>query len=250
MYHDAFGSLPSGYISAFTSEGTDTGPGWGWAALLLNQVEQPALHAQIRFGLPIDDSANANVRTRQVALYLCPSDPTPPTWMAMKDPGGWVPPQEPICEVASANYVGVFGKSEPGIDGEGLFFRNSHVCFRDITDGGSQTLAVGERSRLLGEATWVGSIRGAVLAPAPGDNDGVGGFAVEHGSSMVLGHVGEFKAPGDPTSDVNMFYSQHPGGVNFLFADGHVAFLQSSLDYKTFKALATRADGETISAEY
>ena len=249
-YHDAYQTLPSGYLSAFTADGTDTGPGWGWAALLLDHLEHGTLRAQLHVDKRIEDVSNAAVRTTLLAIYLCPSDPIVPTWSAMQDPGPAAIPQVPICDVASANYVGVFGTSEPGIDGEGLFFRNSRINLRDITDGTSLTLAIGERSHLLGEATWVGSVTGAVLAPGPNDNDGVGVGEVEHGSSMVLGHAGERKSPGDPTGDVNMFYSQHPPGVNFAFADGHVALLPTSLDVNVFKALATRAGGEAVSGQY
>ncbi len=247
-YEGSNRSLPSGYISEFTSNGTDTGPGWGWAALLLNNLEENSLRGQLQLDRPIEDPANAENRVRLVTVYLCPSDGVVPAWTALKatDPT----PQNKICDVASANYVGVFGDTEPGIDGSGLFFRNSHVRFREISDGTSHTIAVGERSHLLGEATWVGSVTGAVLAPGLGDNDGVGVFEIEHGSSMVLGHAGEGKGPGDPTGDVNMFYSQHPNGVNFVFADAHVAFLTTDLDPKIFKAMTTRAGGETITDQY
>ena len=247
-YEGSSRSLPSGYISQFTSDGTDTGPGWGWAALLLNNLEENNLRGRLNLDRPIEDPANSQTRVQAVTVYLCPSDSVPSVWSALKevDPT----PQNKICDVASANYVGMFGDTEPGIDGSGLFFRNSHVRFREITDGTSYTIAIGERSHLLGEATWIGAVTGAVLAPGPGDNDGIGVFEIEHGSSMVLGHTGEHKGPGDPTGDVNMFYSQHSGGVNFVFADGHVTFLTTNLDYKIFKAMSTRAGGETISDQY
>jgi hypothetical protein len=37
--------------------------------------------------------------------------------------------------------------------------------------------------------------------------------------------------------------------VNFLFCDGHVAFLKASMSYQVYRALATRAGGEVISAD-
>jgi prepilin-type N-terminal cleavage/methylation domain-containing protein/prepilin-type processing-associated H-X9-DG protein len=43
--------------------------------------------------------------------------------------------------------------------------------------------------------------------------------------------------------------SLHPGGANFLFADGSVHFLKSSINIQTYWALGTRANGEVISAD-
>ena len=63
--------------------------------------------------------------------------------------------------------------------------------------------------------------------------------------------MGEGKGPGDPKSDVNTFYSLHSGGgVNFLFADGHVQFLKATMSYPTYKAVSTRAGGEVVSGEF
>ena len=40
----------------------------------------------------------------------------------------------------------MYGTGEPGSDGDGMFFRNSKVTVKDITDGTSKTLAVGENA--------------------------------------------------------------------------------------------------------
>ena len=61
-YESANRSLPSGYLSQFKTDGTDTGPGWGWAALLLDYLEENSLRRQLRFERPIEDPANAEVR--------------------------------------------------------------------------------------------------------------------------------------------------------------------------------------------
>jgi hypothetical protein len=37
--------------------------------------------------------------------------------------------------------------------------------------------------------------------------------------------------------------------VSFLFADGHVGFLKTTIPNKTFRALATRAGGEAVSGD-
>ena len=246
-YEGTHRALPPGYVSNFDAGGSDTGPGWGWAAMLLPQMEQKPLFDAVNFALPIEAPANMTSRLPVVGAYLCPSDSVQPAWWAMvRDPSG-VPTQR-ICQVAPSNYVGMFGTSDPGINGDGLFFRDSSLGLRDITDGTAQTIAVGERSHSLGEATWVGSVTNAVLFPV--DNDGVGYPRPEGGPGMILGHAGGRLGPGDPNGEVNQFYSRHPGGVNFLFADGHVSFLKNTMASKTFKALATRAGGEVISGDF
>ncbi len=245
-YHDACGRLPPGYISKFDASGTDTGPGWGWGAFLLPQIEQAPIYNVIHFDRAIEDASNG-VRVANIATYLCPSDTVQPSWRAMsRDMQG--NPIAEICEVAPANYVGMFGSTEPGVDGDGLFFRNSGVHFSDITDGLSRTIAVGERSHFLGVATWAGSVTGAILFDDDGDD--VGRAHPEEGSGMILGHAGEHATPNDPNSDVNQFYSFHGNGANFLFMDGHVSFIPRSIDYDTYRALSTRATGESISGDY
>jgi prepilin-type N-terminal cleavage/methylation domain-containing protein/prepilin-type processing-associated H-X9-DG protein len=246
-YESVHQRFPPGYVSAFKADGTDTGPGWGWVAMILPQFEQKPLFDSINFNLAIESPSNLTSRLPKIGSFLCPSDTVMPTWWAMVRTSSGIPTQR-ICEVAPANYVGVYGTSDPGIDGDGLFFRNSQVGIRDITDGTSFTLAVGERSHSLGEATWVGSVTDAVLFPV--DNDGVGYPRAESGPGMILGHAGGRLGPGDPNGEVNQFYSRHPVGVNFVFADGHVAFLKTTMDYRTFRALATIAGGETISGDY
>jgi prepilin-type N-terminal cleavage/methylation domain-containing protein/prepilin-type processing-associated H-X9-DG protein len=45
------------------------------------------------------------------------------------------------------------------------------------------------------------------------------------------------------------FRSLHPGGLNFAMADGSVRFIKSSINLFTYRALATRAGGEVVSAD-
>ncbi|WP_165070392.1 DUF1559 domain-containing protein [Paludisphaera rhizosphaerae] len=246
-YEGAHRVFPPGYISNFLADGTDTGPGWGWAAMLLPQMEQAPLFNTINFLLAIETPSNQTCRLPLVGPYLCPSDTVKPTWWAMVRDASGIPTQR-ICEIAPANYIGVYGTSDPGIDGDGMFFRNSRIGVSDVTDGTAQTLAVGERSHRLGEATWVGSVTNAVLFPT--DDDGVGYPRAEGGPGMILGHAGGRLGPGDPNGEVNQFHSLHPGGVNFVFADGHVGFLKTTMPYRTFRALATRAGGEAVPGDY
>ncbi len=248
-YEGTHRAFPSGYVSDFNATGDDTGPGWGWAPMLLPQFEQTPLYNSINFNLAIEQPANLTSRLPTIGIFDCPSDPHPPSYWAVNRDIATGAPRRNICEMASSNYVAMYGTGEPGPDGNGLFFRNGKVGLRDITDGTAQTIALGERSHRLGQATWVGSVTGAIMFPT--DNDDIGRYRTETSPGMVLGHVGEGVGPGDRRGDVNQFYSLHSGGgVNFLFADGHVTFLKSTLNYLTYKALATRAGGEAISADF
>ena len=261
-YTTTHNGLPPGYVSIWdTFLNKDAGPGWGWASMILPQLEQQPLFQSINFERPISEAPNATARVSRLSMYLCPSDNIAPTW---KPSNGsvWIylgkiyETSFPICDVSSSNYVGVFGVGEPGVDGDGTFFRNSFVRYAEISDGLSNTMVVGERSITLnagrGEATWVGSVPNAVLwscAPDPWDPDG-GVCRKEDGSGMTLGHTGEGHGPGDPWGDVNQFLSRHGKGAYFLYGDGHVRYLNNSINYNVYKALSTRAGGEVISDGY
>jgi prepilin-type N-terminal cleavage/methylation domain-containing protein/prepilin-type processing-associated H-X9-DG protein len=43
------------------------------------------------------------------------------------------------------------------------------------------------------------------------------------------------------------FASQHPGGANFVFGDGHVTFISENINLATYKALSTRKLKEPVS---
>jgi prepilin-type processing-associated H-X9-DG protein/prepilin-type N-terminal cleavage/methylation domain-containing protein len=246
-YHDANKAFPPGYVSGYDTTGADTGPGWGWAALLLPQIEQVALYRTVRFDQPIEAPSNAGARVVPVSLYLCPSDTVSTTVTAMRrDSLG--NPLGAICDVASANYVGNFGISEPGVDGEGLFFRGSAVAIKDIADGTSSTFMVGERSFHWGEATWVGAVTGASMVPPPNSPCPPG---VWNSTGMILGHTFEgMGGPGSVGVEVNGFASRHSGGANFLFADGHVGLVLGSIDHAVYEALSTRAGGELVQGDF
>jgi len=46
------------------------------------------------------------------------------------------------------------------------------------------------------------------------------------------------------------FGSAHPGGGQFVFCDGHVAFIQDFIDTDVYQALSTRAGEEVLSSGF
>ena len=247
-YHSSLRKFPPGYISNVNSAGNEIGAGWGWGTLLLPHLEQSALYNQINFSFGIEHPLNGALRLHRLPTFLCPSDNAPDRWQTVNRDLASGAFLANICEVAPSNYIGMFGTFEPGVGGDGVLFRNQSLSFQSITDGSSSTLLVGERGFRLGQATWTGAVTGAVIVPD--GSDGVGTGPPESASSLILGHSGDGFSPGDRRSHVNQFYSEHQGGVHFLFVDGHISFINTSTDYRVYQALTTRAGGETISADY
>src|SRR5258708_2555504 len=73
-YHGSHNVFPPGYVSNFDASGTDTGPGWGWAAMILPQMEQRPLFDAVNFNTPIEAPSNQTNRLGVVGGFLCPSD--------------------------------------------------------------------------------------------------------------------------------------------------------------------------------
>jgi len=261
-YTNRHGTLPPGYQSIYNALfQREMGPGWGWASMLLPDLEQQSLQNLIVYEAPMSDPSMSTACVVSLKVFFCPSDSMPLQWTAT-DSATWIyggniySTSTPICTVAGSNYVGVFGIAEPGVNGEGVFSRGSYMPLTAITDGLSQTLCVGERSENLqqgrGMATWVGAAPGANMwscAPNPFETDG-GTCVKEDGSGMILGHTGEGHGPGDPYGDVNQFSSRHGKGCFFLYCDGHVRYLRNEMNYQVYKALSTRNRGEVVSDDY
>jgi len=263
-YHDSHRVLPPGWVAVFEEEHHDHDslqdddhgdealegwPGWGWGSMILEQVEQSPLYNAINFDLPVNTSANVTVRLSRVASYICPSDDETPL-VPVRDQGD----STSITEVSTGNYVASNGIGEIGPDdGQGLFFMNSRVRFADIKDGTSQTLAVGERSFNLSPVTWTARTPGGWNFKTPPGQGGDPRFlSFPHPAfSMIIGTVGiedPPRTPNHPRAHPEDYWSHHPGGVNFLFADGSVHFVRDTITQKVFLALATRKGREVVSA--
>ncbi len=71
-YYGSHNGFPPGYVSNFDSAGSDTGPGWGWAAMILPELEQANLQNSIVFTQPIEAVVNRAARSTPIKAYLCP----------------------------------------------------------------------------------------------------------------------------------------------------------------------------------
>lgn len=252
-YHDAVGAFPPGYLSRLGPDGDNIGPGWGWAAMILPQIEQSPLFNSVNFSLAIETPANQTARLTKVNAFICPSDASfRAQFTVVDDSTSSTTLGSPICDVASSDYVGCFGTGDvsdiPGRDrGEGLFFRNRSVRIAEITDGTSHTLAVGEKSQNLARGTWTGAISNAAVTIT--ELQAEGGLSPEGGGALVLSHTGELDGPNSKPAHADQFWARHPGGAQFAFADGSVRFIKEKRPLAILQALATRQGGEVISAD-
>jgi prepilin-type N-terminal cleavage/methylation domain-containing protein/prepilin-type processing-associated H-X9-DG protein len=247
-YHDRMKVFPPGYkCDVSAADNSDLGPGWGWAALLLDDLEQGNLQKLIRFDLQISDPANAAVRTTSVPIYVCPSEVKTGPFSVIDNSGN------PICDVERSSYVamnGVLGVSGDAFDNNGAFLRNLTFRTADIMDGLSNTLFVGERCTDMSSVTWTGAVTGGVVPaqryPDPADQLG----NAELASALTLAHGSKDHLPNNPlVFDADATASFHTSGVNFLFGDGSVRFITSAIPGDTYEALLTRAGGEPVGAD-
>lgn len=263
-YHDVHSAFPPGFLSEddehhvhhssltrFQDAHNHVGhPGWAWASCFLPQIEQGPLFNAINFSVPVDYPDNDTANLARVSTFLCPADSAPPQ-VPVRDETN----SRTMDLVATGNYVGVYGTGEIGDEpdhGNGLFFQNSRVALRDIRDGTSQTIAVGERSSNLSYVTWTARTPGGWLFKTSSFEGGDDRFIAdpEPAYTMVLGPVGiedPPRTPNNPLAHPEDYWSRHPGGVNFLFADGSVRFVKDSITQQVFLSLATRRGGEVIS---
>jgi len=262
-YHDATGAFPPGLISRLDpATGDNAGPGWGWASMILPQLEQSPIFNAINFILPIEAPANQTARLTQINTFACPSDSSfVPQFTVVDTNTTNVTLGNSICDVASSNYVGCFGKGDPSSlfpysptdnppgrdNGEGLFIRNRSIRIAAITDGTSQTLAEGEKSQNLARVTWTGAVTNAAVPIT--ELQAEDGLSPESGDALVIAHTGELDGPNSKPAHADQFWARHPGGGNFAFADGSVHFIKEKRPLAIFQALATRSGGEVLSAD-
>jgi len=233
-YESAHKRLPTGWHVNNPSNPAG-GTGWGWAYHILPQVEMQGLYDQIDWRLSVDDHAHEEVLKLMVPVFQCASD-VADNLVNLNEPVSGLsrrmfhdPPQgHDEHWIARSNYSGVFGSNEINdspMNGNGLFYGNSHLHYRDIVDGTSNTIMIGERRNDFGHLAWAGVFSD-----------------VDEPFARVVG--GADHVPNHPDGHFEDFRSSHPQGANFTFADGSTRLISDSISPAVYQALATRDEGE------
>jgi prepilin-type N-terminal cleavage/methylation domain-containing protein/prepilin-type processing-associated H-X9-DG protein len=285
-YHDTYRRFPPGRKSAGTSEGYNMTTyaadpiiyNVHGLIFLLPYIEQGPLYQKFNLnaafgnfvstvvpGYPITGkkltlakpdavtSGNAALSTITIPILSCPSDGGTPTI----SPSSYYSPDlgttgihaaktnyDFICHQQGVYEFNFWGHTTLG--NRYMFGENSTTRVTDITDGTSNTLAMGEQTLELynGVTSAWAYVGWAMIGIDPVGNWNTT-FPIQGLNIWQYGTNPATAIPGRRASWYNAA-SLHPGGVNFVFADGSVHFISQSIDIPSLTYLSRMADGQVI----
>ncbi len=280
-YHDAFKRFPASAVLDLSVNSTANNGSWGVHGRILPFLEQAAVFDRVDLSLPWD--GQMVIDELKIPVFACPSDPGSDL---VRDPGSGRPRLYPT------NYGFNFGTwfvydPATGKSGDGMFFPNSFLKFRDCTDGTTMTMLTAEVK------AWTPYMRngGPTVTEVPLDPETVAHHAASAVQFKDTGHtewadgrvhhtgftttmtpntVVGFADPGGTTRDIDYnswqegkdgsaghptyaaitSRSNHLGLVHVAYVDGSVRTVTDSISRKTWQAMGTRRGHEVIPYEH
>ena len=257
-YHDNYEQFPPGYID-LRGAGTvsDNDGHWAWSVFITPYMDLGTVWETLD---PSNNRASVAMQNdretfqQPFSAFRCPTESQPDVHNPGIDPGWAIDDRNgsggtnrglPISNYVAANNI-VSVRQRPAtsntLDGTtgalGAFFRDSKTSFRDLKDGPSNTILVGERAYEMPGVN--GSVRGpAGCLFAVRDANGNGPSAQDasvawnQGLATIFGttrYALNHPYPSPQSSQNQTFTSNHPGGVQFVMGDGRVVFLSDAID--------------------
>ncbi len=277
-YHDVHNALPPAFV--LTPGTLDNKGHWAWSAMILPYVELGPLYDRLNVGNVTASRAiqdHTAAMQQAYAVFRCPSASGTPSSQPVAVLGYCIQEETTTTEhgLAVSNYIVMNniayvrmrqsddprrGDGSPG-GAVGAFFRNSRVNFRDISDGLSNTLLVGERAfQMRGNRIGAGTLFAVrdYNGGGPAANDHASGGEWGQGLKSVTGSVYfpiNRTATAHNTLESQAFSSHHSGGAQFVLADGSVRFISENIHssngnaataVNTLNRLAAIADGDPV----
>ncbi len=276
-YHDSFKSLPSGNV--IPSHGTTA-----WT-LILPFMEQENVHDKLVFRTTgfwfghVNSDSNMALHGFYLDTLFCPSCPL--DHFKSQDCSSCAVQPTTGRKLMAGSYILISGADDHTtadrlalrgpISAGGCFLRQRAIAFRDIRDGTSNTMLVGEQSdwgynssggkvdirNIPGSGIWMGgdnmtnpSGDGSMSAASSNANHhrcyAMTTVAVPVGFNTQL-TPNTTGSPGTRVADCNTpIQSAHPGGANILLADGSVRFISETVPLQTLRDLANRDEGHVL----
>ncbi|MEZ6125877.1 MAG: DUF1559 domain-containing protein [Planctomycetaceae bacterium] len=261
-YHDVYHLFPAG---SYWNNKDASGATYHQGSLLthlLPYIDQAPMFNQIPFDNPpasknINDATlpgGSLMRTQfHVPAYICPSDTAGPNFNGVStvqnyagskgasnagSPAGGNPSGTPPC---ADKYLSFAKGQTSGSGVSGPFHRNGRSChMRDVTDGLSNTIFVGE------------------VRPECSNHMRAGWLQANNGQGMAgtLYPINLDTCNDNPSSGCNWsnnwveefgFRSRHVGGAQFLMGDGSVHFISENIDHTLYNSLGAKQDGQPVS---
>lgn len=276
LYADVHRVFPPSATVDLAREVTENNVSWGVHGRILPFLEHRAIAERVDFTRGWD--YQQAIDGLHIGVFACPSDPEA---MRKRDPGSGKVHLYPTTYGFNFGTWFVFDPFT-GQGGDGLFFPNSALSWSSIVDGANNTLLVAEVKawqpyrRNGGPPTFQPpeSVEeaSAVIASAPDFKDTghtewpdgrvhhtgftatfppntsipcLGGGATHPACDYNSWQEGRNGRAGRPTFAIVTSRSYHPGIVHAALADGSVRSFSERIDKAVWRALATRAGGET-----
>lgn len=264
-YHGTYNTFPQGRTFP-------NGSSFSAHSRLLPYLEQDNVYKLIDFTVPWSDPKNAAACAARVPSFVCPTD------VALSVPPDLAPTSYRINEGTSL--VMWYGPSDSaGVNNSmpppnGPFFVNGPYAIADIRDGTCSTAAFSEH--VLGDfSNSAATEKSDTFRPGtyPSDPDqavanceavdirdlGKQGYSnvgapwlYGYHSTTSYWHIGPPNSRScmyPPSRIMTSANSYHAGGVNVGFCDGSVRFITNNVDLMMWRAMGTRAGGETNACE-